>query len=451
VKETPGMKRLPRFCPGPLVVLVLLPGVAPAADWPQFRGPDATGVSAETGLPDAWSATENVAWKVPIPGRGWSSPIVWGEKVFITTAVGEGKEDAPKKGLYFGGNRDAPPASPHRWVVLCLDLETGKTLWERTVHQGLPSRARHIKNTFASETPVTDGEGVYAYFGDVGLFALDMEGKVRWSKSLGSFKTRYGWGGAASPVLHAGRVYVLNDNDERSFLVALDKKTGEEAWRVDRDEKSNWATPFVWRNPLRTEIVTSGTGKVRSYDLDGKVLWELGGLSSITIPTPFAQGDLLFVGSGYVMDEKRPIFAVRAGASGDISLKEGETSSASIAWWGPKAAPYNPSPIVYEGRFYVLFDRGFFSAHEAATGKPIYEKKRLGEAAAFTASPWAYEGKVFCLSEDGDTFVVQAGPEFKVLRTNSLGEMCMATPAIVRKGLIIRSIDHLYRIEKPGG
>jgi outer membrane protein assembly factor BamB len=434
-----------------VLAIALAPALAPAGDWPQFRGPDATGVSAETGLPDSWSATENVAWKVPVPGRGWSSPIVWGEKVFLTTAVSEGKEDAPRKGLYFGGNREGPPADVHRWLVLCLDRKTGKVLWERTAHQGVPATPRHIKNTFASETPATDGEAVYAYFGDVGLFAFDMDGKPRWSKGLGSFKTRYGWGGAASPVLHEGRVYVVNDNEEKSFLVAFDKATGEEAWRVERNEKSNWATPFVWRNKVRTEIVTSGTGKVRSYDLDGKVLWELGGLSSITIPTPFSSGDLLFVGSGYVMDEKRPVFAVRPGASGDISLKEGETSNASIAWWGPKAAPYNPSPIAYGERFYVLFDRGFFSAHEAATGKPIYEKQRLGEATAFTASPWAYEGKVFCLSEDGDTFVVQAGPEFKVLRTNPLGEMCMATPAIAGKSLFIRTMGHLYRIEKAGG
>jgi outer membrane protein assembly factor BamB len=431
-----------------VVVLALVP--VRANDWPQFRGPDATGVSAETGLPDSWSPTENVVWKVPVAGRGWSSPIVWGERIFLTTAVSEGEEESPKKGLYFGGNRDTP-ASAHRWDVLCLDWKTGKTLWEKTVHRGPPPQARHLKNTFASETPVTDGEGVYAYFGNVGLYAFDMDGKPRWSKSLGTFKTRFGWGMASSPVLHAGRIYVVNDNDERSFMVALDKATGDEVWRVDRNEKSNWATPFVWRNNVRTEIVTSGTGKVRSYDLDGKVLWELGGLSSITIPTPFVSRDLLFVGSGYVMDEKRPIFAVRPGAKGDISLKEGESSNASIAWWAPKASPYNPSPMAYGDHFYVLFDRGQFSAHEAATGKPVYEKQRLGEAAAFTASPWAYEGKVFCLSEDGDTFVVQAGPEFKVLRTNSLGEMCMATPAIARKSLIIRTLGQLYRIEKKGG
>lgn len=433
-----------------VVVAAVGPAIAWAGDWPQFRGPDATGVSAETGLPDSWSPTENVVWKVPVAGRSWSSPIVWGEKIFLTTAVSEGEEEAPKKGLYFGGNRDAP-ASMHRWAVLCLDWKTGKVLWEKTVHRGPPPQARHLKNTFASETPVTDGEGVYAYFGNVGLYAFDMDGNPRWSKSLGSFKTRYGWGTAASPVLHAGRIYIVNDNDERSFMAAFDKSTGEEAWRVDRNEKSNWATPFVWRNKLRAEIVTAGTGKVRSYDLDGKVLWELGGLSSITVPTPFASRDILFVGSGYVMDEKRPIFAVRPGASGDISLKEGESSNASIAWWGPKAAPYNPSPIAYGDHFYVLFDRGLFSAHEATTGKPVYEKQRLGEAAAFTASPWAYEGKVFCLSEEGDTFVIQAGPEFKVLRKNSLGEMCMATPAIARKSLIIRTIGHLYRIEKAGG
>jgi outer membrane protein assembly factor BamB len=240
---------------------------------------------------------------------------------------------------------------------------------------------------------------------------------------------------------------VVNDNDENSFLVALDKTTGEEIWRVPREEESNWATPYVWQNVRRTEIVTCGTNRVRSYDPDGKVLWELAGMSSIVIPTPFSSHDLLFVTSGYVGDETRPVFAIRPGASGDISLKSGETSNAHIAWFWPQAGPYNPSPLVYGDYYYTLFDRGFLTCHEAETGKLVYDKQRFEVgASAFTASPWAYNGKLFCLSEDGDTFVIEAGPEYKLLGKNSIGEMCMATPAIARGSLILRTQERLYRI-----
>jgi outer membrane protein assembly factor BamB len=248
--------------------------------------------------------------------------------------------------------------------------------------------------------------------------------------------------------LHGDRVYVVNDNEEQSFLVALEKKTGEQIWRVDREEGSNWATPFVWENKERTEIVTPGTGKIRSYGLDGQLLWELGGMSSIAIPTPFAGHDLLYVTSGYVRDQRRPLFAIRPGATGDISLAEDQTESESIAWCQKQAGPYNPSPILYGDYIYVLYDMGLIACYNAKTGEEIYGKRRIGPGAgAFTASPWAYDDKIFCLSEDGDTFVIKAGPEFELLGKNSLGELCMATPAIVGGGLIIRTVSHLMRIK----
>jgi uncharacterized protein (TIGR03067 family) len=427
---------------------VVLAAPAPAGDrWPQFRGPGAAGVADDPGLPDAWTTTKNVAWQVGIPGRGWSSPVVWGERIFITSVLREGKFEEAKKGLYFGGERMKPPADAHRWMVYCLDWQTGKVRWERQAHQGVPPGAAHIKNTYASETPVTDGERVYAYFGNLGLFCYDLDGKELWSKKWGAFKTRFGWGPAASPVLHQGRLFVVNDNEEKSFLVALDAKTGDELWRVERDEKSNWATPFVWENEKRTELVTPGTTKVSSYGLDGKPLWELGGMSSITIPTPVAAHGLLFVSSGYVLDAVRPVYAVRPGASGDITLGKGETGNDFIAWSNRTAGPYNPSPVVYGEYLYVLYDRGSLSCYEARTGKVVYDKQRFPDAASgFTASPWAYGGKVFCLSEDGDTYVVQAGPEVKVLGKNSLDEMCMATPAAARGSLVVRTLTKLYRI-----
>ncbi len=262
---------------------------------------------------------------------------------------------------------------------------------------------------------------------------------------MGSFPTSYGWGTAASPVQHKGRLYIVNDNEKSSFLVALDAKTGKEVWRVSRDEKSNWATPFIWENAQRTEIITCGKKKVRSYDLDGKLLWEMGGMSSIVIPTPFAKFGLLYISSGFVLDPLRPVYAILPGASGDITLKKDQTSSTYVAWSQRQAGPYNTSPIIYGDYFYVLYDRGFFGCYDARTGKEIYNKQRIGPN-AFTSSPWGYDGKIFCLGEDGDTFVIEAGPTYKLLGKNSLDEMCMASPAIARGSLIIRTLSKLYRI-----
>jgi len=418
-------------------------------NWPQFRGPNA-GVVEDGVLPTRWSTTENVAWVIDIPGRAWSSPIVWGDKVFVTSAVGGTDAEDPKKGLYLGGNRDKPSEKTHRWMVYCIDFDSGKILWEKLAHQAVPEHSLHIKNTYASETPVTDGQRMYAYFGNIGLYCYDFDGKELWSKPFETFKIRYNWGTAASPVLYKDRLYIVNDNDEQSFLVAFDTKTGEQVWRVERDEKSNWATPYIWENNIRTEVVTSGTGKVRSYDLDGKLLWELGGMSNIAIPTPFAGHGLLYITSGYVGDQKRPLFAIRPGAQGDITLEDSRSSNEFIAWCQKQGGPYNPTPIVYGNYLYVLYDRGMLSCYDARTGDEIYSKEKIAAGAnAFTASPWANDGRIFCLSEDGDTFVIQAGAEFKVLGCNKLNEMCMATPAAVRGSLVIRTLSKLYRIRRP--
>lgn len=431
-------------------MLVVISGAAADDRWPQFRGPGSLGVAEDPSLPDKWSTTENVAWKTDIPGMGWSSPIVWGDNIFLTSVISSVDGEKPKKGLYFGGERPAP-TDIHRWVVYCLDFKTGKIKWEREVHKGAPASTRHLKNSFASETPVTDGERVYACFGNVGIFCFDLKGKQLWAKRWGPFKTRYGWGTAASPIVYKDRVYVINDNDEQSFLMALDKKTGAEVWKVDRQEGTNWATPYIWENEQRTEIVTPGTGKVRSYDLNGKPLWEFKGMSSISIPTPFSRHGLIYIASGYVGDQNRPVYAMKPGAAGDVTLAKGETSSKYFAWYQPQAGPYNPSPIVYGDFYYTLYDRGFFTCHDAKTGKEIYQKVRIDPGVnAFTSSPWAYNGKIFCLSEDGDTFVIQAGGEYKLLGKNSLEEMCMATPAIARGSLILRTASKLYRITNNG-
>ncbi|MBM3871671.1 MAG: serine/threonine protein kinase [Verrucomicrobia bacterium] len=434
-----------------LGALGVLCGHSFAADhWPQFRGPEAAGVSANANLPDKWSATENVAWKTDLPGRSWSSPIVWGGKVFVTAVVNRGESEPPKKGLYFGGNRPEPPKSEHESKVFCLDVATGKILWEHTVHRGAPQTAIHLKSSYGAETPVTDGERVYAVFGGLGVFALTLDGKEVWSRKLEPRATRYGWGYAASPVLHGGRLFLVNDNDERAELLALDTKTGKELWRVDRDEKSNWSTPFIWKHAQRTELITTGTRAVRSYDLDGKPLWSSRGMSSITIPTPFTGDGLLFVSSGYVGDKLRPLYAIRPGANGDISLKPGETANDVIAWSNPVGGPYNPSPLYYDGRLYVLYDRGLVSCFDAKTGKMLYDRERLPNGLAFTSSPWAAGGKLFCLNEDGVCFVLRAGDTFELLHTNKLAtdDMCMATPALAGDRLLLRTAARVYCVRQ---
>jgi outer membrane protein assembly factor BamB len=431
--------------------LTLLTTTFAQNNWSQFRGAGSTGVGADdANLPETWSKTENIAWATAIPGVGWSSPVVFGNNIFVTSVIRNDKSEEIKKGLYFGGERPAAK-DEHRWMVYAVDFKSGKILWEREVLKAFlaPAQSRHLKNSYASETPVTDGERVYAYFGNVGMFCFDMKGKPLWSKKFSAFKTRYGWGTAASPVVYKDRVYIVNDNDEQSFIVALNKKTGEQIWRSDRKEGTNWATPYIWENEARTEIITPGTNHVRSYDLDGKLLWEFSGMSSIAIPTPFSKFGLLYIASGYVGDQHRPVYAIRPGASGDISLQKGETSNKYISWYQPQAGPYNPSPIIYGDVYYTLKDRGFFTAHDAKTGKEIYGNQRIDPATtAFTSSPWAYNGKIFALSEDGDTFVIQAGTEFKVIGKNSLDELALATPAIARGSLIIRTASKLYRIAK---
>ena len=426
---------------------VMVQGSFAAVNWPGFRGPSC-GVVEDEVLPVSWSTTENVAWKIDVVGRAWSSPVVWGDKIFLSTVASEGHVEEAKKGLYFGGNRNKPSSAVHHWIVYCYDWASGKTLWQKTVHTGQPAQPVHIKNTYASETPVTDGQRVYFFFGNLGVFCFDLQGTEVWQKRLAPAKMRYNWGPAASPVLHGDRLFILNDNEEQSYLLALDTKTGDEVFRIARDEKSNWVTPYIWENAKRTELVTCGTGRVRSYDLQGQLLWELGGMSVIAIPTPVEGNGLLYLCSGYVGDRKnRPVYAVKAGAAGDITPTDEQDTGQYIAWHHRFGGPYNPSPIAYGDYLYVLYDRGTVSCYDGRTGEVVYDKQQLaGDARAFTVSPWANDGKLFFLSEDGDTFVVQAGPEFKVLGRNALDEMCMATPATLRGNIIIRTLSKLYRI-----
>jgi outer membrane protein assembly factor BamB len=431
-----------------LAVLTLLTSVAASDDWPQFRGRTAGAVADDPSLPDTWSLTENVVWNVEVPGRGWSSPIVWGDTIVLTATIREGGSTDAPRGL--GGVSAGSDAAAHRWVVHAFDFGTGKIRWTRELRQFAPPDRKHAKNSFASATPVTDGHRIYVFFPVLGLTALDFEGRVLWTVETPKAQNRVGWGAGASPALHEDRVFITHGGEQASFLAAHDAATGRERWRVDLPVNTPYSTPYVWSHAQRTEVVLATTDKVRSFDLEGKLLWELKGMTWIAIPTPFARHDLLYVTSGFPGDSTRPAYAIRPGASGDITLKEGETANQWIAWSQPLVGPYNTSPLVYGDYYYTLLDRGFLLCHDAKTGKPIYERQRVAfDASGFTASPWAYNGKIFALSEDGETYVIQAGPQFKVLGKNPLiDETTLATPAIARGSLFIRTATRLFRISR---
>ena len=460
--------------------------VLSAADnWPQFRGPHSGVIADDPALPDSWGVKENIAWKVDVPGVGWGSPIVWDDYLFVTSVISD--EPRPKPTLdqeavmapHTGGVMQQKPLStPYRWVLYAIDFKTGKVRWQRDLRKGIPASTKHSKNTYASETPVTDGKRVYVFHASAGLFAVDFQGRIVWSRDVAlpepktdvvttgsailargqvpkTLAASYfiGLGQAASPALYQNRIFTVADHESHQwFLAAYDTRTGDELWRVNEGksgEAYGWSTPFVWESGSRTEIITAGNNRVRSYDPDGKLLWELKGMSLNTTPTPFAAHGLLYVSSGYAGDTFRPAYAIRPGANGDISLKPGEASNQYVAWFQPSMASYMPSALVYGDHLYTLYSQGFLTCHEAKTGKQIYGRQRLGmDAGGFTASPWAYNGEIFAASEDGDTYVLKAGPEYKLLHKNSLGEAILATPAIVRGSLIVRTVSSLYRIAK---
>jgi outer membrane protein assembly factor BamB len=623
-------------------ICVIVPTLAEAQDWPQFRGPNGSAAGAGKELPDKWDADKNVLWKAQVPGYGWSSPIVSGDKVFVTTAVsdkqrkpagglggrGPGGDGAPggrrpggdgapgggRRGLGGFGARPQPgqimptflqerlnlsaeqkqqldelqkdvdgrlakiltdeqqkqlkeplpgvgpggrgrrgpggfgpspepgqilppslqdrlkltddqkkqeqdlqkdvdgrlakiltdeqqkqlkemlagggrggfggpggfgrgqraPDALYKWELYCLDRATGKVIWQQIALEGKPHIPTQPSNTYATETPVTDGERVYAYFGMHGVYCYDFTGNLVWKADLGAYRMAMGNGTGSSPVLDGDRLFIQCDNDEKSFLVALDAKTGKELWRAARPERTGWSTPLVWKNKLRTEVVCLASPRVRSYDpATGKQLWELGGLNGQAKASPVASPELLYVGVGsrggfggggeepgdappgrggrMGGSGGRPLFAIKAGASGDITLKDGAKSNEGVAWYAPQGGPATASPLLVDGLLYVLEERsGLLSCNDATTGKQVY-KERLPGARGFTSSPFAYDGKVFCLDDAGTTHIVQAGRQFKVLGKNTIDEMCWSTPAVSGGALFLRTVDRLYCIKDKGG
>ena len=443
-------------------------------DWPQFRGPGSAGVADGSTLPVRWSTKDNVAWVTEIPGRGWSSPVVWGSRVFVTAAINAGAFKAPSTGIYGNDyaaeltaqglppeevmkrvtNRDielSDEATEVRYVVYALDAASGKVVWQQEAHKGKPVGGRHRKNTYASETPVTDGERVYASFGgNVGLFAYTLSGDLVWKKTWPPQPIYLDFGTASSPIVHNGRVYQLFDNEGESFLTALDAKTGKDVWTAARAgfpgrAQSGWATPFIWQHEGRTEIITIGKGTVVSYSLDGKELWRMRGMTQAT-PTPVAGDGLLYVGSGSQGETGRPIFAIRPGASGDISLQKDQTSNDFVAWTQPRFAAYTSSPLLYRGRVYSINDNGIMQVADAKSGKELYKARVGGGGLTFSASPLASNGRIYAVSEDGDIIVFEAADEYKELAKNTLGEMSLATPAVDRDSLYVRTATRLYRV-----
>jgi len=431
-----------------LILLVASLSMAYAENWPGWRGPDTLGISTEKKIPTKWDLFKNVKYKVEVPGLGHSSPIVWGNRIFITTAVNSNPAEADwQKG--FPQVQRKPDASEISWKVLCYDRNHGKLLWERTAISQKPFNGRHTKNSYASQTPVTDGTYVFAFFGDQGMYCYDFKGKLVWSRDLGKFLMRNNWGMGSSPVLYKDFVIQTCDQEtSHSYIIALEKKTGKTAWKVDRDELSSWSTPFLYLKGVRPELIVNATRAIRSYDPNtGKLLWECRGpATAITTPTPTSIQGMIIVSSGFIPEPVRPMTAIRPGVNGDITLKGDATSSDAIVWRQPTAAPYIPSPIAYGDYIYVLLDQGFIACYEAKTGKEVYGKTRIDTGVQFSASPVVVDGKLYCASEDGDVYVIKAGPKYELLAKNSLGESIMASPAVSAGKMFVRTIKHLYCI-----
>ena len=422
-----------------------LVGVAGAANWPQWRGPDGSGISNEKNLPAEWSPTKNIKWKTPIDGRGHSSPIVWENKIFVTTAV-EGAEVAGAKAArHLLDNKDfVHPDSvganrKHTFKVIALNRDNGKILWESVAWEGTPYDDRHRKSSYAASTPATDGKLVYAYFGSEGLYAYDFNGKLAWKADVGKL-ANLGMGTGTSPILFDNLVIVQcdEDNGEASFIVAYDKKTGKEVWKTPRKVQISWSTPYLARNAKRAELITSGTESIIAYDpATGKELWRHKGLESNAIPSPVSNNEMVYVVAGF---PAKIAMAIKLGGSGDL------TGTPNVPWQYAKGTAYVPSPILYGDYLYLTTDRGILTCIDAKTGEVKYEGGRIPIPATFTASPVAFDGKILLTSEDGDTFLVKAGPKHEIVGTNSVGEPVYASPAIADGRIYIRGEKNIYCI-----
>ena len=420
--------------------------------WPSFRGRLASGVADGSNLPDTWDGVKgtNIKWRTAIPGLAHSSPIVWGNRVFVTSAVSSKADATFKPGLYGDGDA-SDDRTVQRWTIYALDTATGKIAWERVAHQGEPREKRHIKSTYASATPATDGRIVVASFGSHGLHAYDVDGTFRWKVDLGRMDVgaydipSFEWGTASSPIIWNDLVILQVDTQADSFLIAVKADNGETVWKTDREELPSWGTPTVAETSDGPVLVANASNFIRGYDpRTGKELWRLGGSSKITAPTPIFDDGLFVVASG--RGPERPIFVVRPGARGDITLAAGTTANTSVAWSKTGRGSYMPTPISYRGHLYVLANNGVFDAYNLKTGEEVY-RQRLGTIGnGFSASPVAADGKLYLPNEDGDIIVVAAGPEYRQIAVNSMGDLLMATPALSRGVMYVRTARSVFAV-----
>ncbi|MEO8435478.1 MAG: PQQ-binding-like beta-propeller repeat protein [Pyrinomonadaceae bacterium] len=430
---------------------------APAAkaakgSWPSFRGPQASGIADGQNLPDRWNAKtgENILWRTPIPGLAHSSPVVWGERIFVTTAVSTDPKASFRPGLYGDGDA-SKDRSLHRWMIYAIDKRSGKILWERVAHQGEPLELRHIKSTYANATPATDGRIVVGWFGSQGVHAYDMKGRFLWKVDLGRLDLgaydipTYEWGPASSPIIWNGLAILQVDTQTDSFMLALDGATGKTVWKTDREELPSWGTPTVAMTSAGPVLVANASNFIRGYDpRTGKELWRLGRSSKITAPTPIFADGFFVVVSG--RGPERPIFVVRPDARGDLTLPDGKTTSEAIAWSRTGRGSYMPTPLIHKGILYVLGNNGLFDAYNLQTGEEVYRQRLPLVGSGFSASPVAADDKIYLSNEDGEILVIAAGPKFAHLGTNSMGELLMATPALSDGVMYVRSANSLFAI-----
>lgn len=440
---------------GAAAVVLVAAVVAHAADrsiWPSFRGLHASGFDDDARVPAHWDTEtgKNIKWKTPIPGLAHSSPIVWGDRVFVTSAVSSDPDPYLRIGLY-GASPDHPEHLVHAYKIFCLDTATGRLLWEHTAHRGVPKVKRHVKATHANSTPATDGRHVVAFFGSEGLYCYDMTGKLLWSRDLGLLDSgafdvpALQWGFGSSPIIHGQRVIVQCDVNNQSFLAVFDVNDGREIWRTPRDEGAGWGTPTIYQAEGRTRLAVNGYHHIGGYDLEtGREVWRIAGGGDVPVPTPVVADGLIYITNAH--GATAPIYAIRTTAVGDISLAEGAKSNAHVAWSYRRGGAYMQTPLVYRGLLYNCRDNGALTVYDAKTGKVVYRKRLAGGGVGFTASPVAGGGNVYFTSEEGDIHVLRAGREFELLSVNSMGEVCMATPAIVDGTLLVRSRGHVTAI-----
>jgi outer membrane protein assembly factor BamB len=424
----------------------------PGIDWPQFRGIGATGIAEGFSLPISWNAADgtNIIWKTPVPGLGLSSPVVWGDDVFISTSI-SGKTDAGLKVGLYGDIASVQDDTPHEWRVYALDKKTGKIKWQQTAYKGVPKVKRHTKSSHANSTLATDGERIIAFFGSEGLYAYDLTGRLLWKKDLGLLDAGYyvvpeaQWETGSSPVLHDGMVIIQADVQKGSFLAMFDAKDGREVWRVPRSDVPTWSTPTIHTVNGQTQILVNGMRQVGAYDFrTGKGVWKLSGGGDIPVPTPVVTDGLVYITNAH--GKLSPVYAIRETATGDVSLAPDQTSNDGVAWSTPRGGGYMCTPLIYRGLAYIVRYNGVLNVYDAKTGERKYEHRLAGATSAFTSSPIANDGKVYLASEDGQVFVLKAGPAYELIAMNEMSTPVLATPAISEGRLLLRTQDQIIAI-----